>query len=95
MNMDLKTQRETLQELGSTDGKIASIKITIRNLKKEIENLENFRNELLHGCQHIDDEGNPSLGGGYTSTWCTICGKIMTESEITDLEQLTEETNNI
>jgi len=86
--MEIEKQKEFLEVLGAIDGQLSAINVTIENLEKEKERLKSDRLDTLPKCQHIDEEGQPALSGGTLYVWCQICGKLIDEHELKELEKL-------
>jgi len=91
MEINIQKQKEFLSDLGSTDGKLNATQVTIDLLFEEQGALLDHRKELLLNCQHIDEDGIPALSGGSMFVWCQICGKLLSDEEVKELENQTKE----
>jgi len=91
MKIDIEKQREFLGVLGAIDGQTGAINITIENLNKELDKLENDKKDALVQCQHIDEDGRAAIAGGALLVWCQICGTLLTEEEVNNLEKFEKE----
>jgi len=91
MEINIEKQQEFLANLGSMDGKLNALGVTINCLYDEQEALEKQRKDSLVDCQHVDDEGNLALSGGSMFVWCQICGKLLSEAEVEVLESFEKE----
>ena len=87
MEIDIEKQREFLSVLGAIDGQTSAINITIENLNKELDKLESDKKDALVQCQHVDEDGQAAIAGGALLVWCQICGVLLTEEEVNNLEQ--------
>jgi hypothetical protein len=88
MEINIEKQKNLLEVLGAIDGQLSAINITQENLLLETEKLASDKKIALAACQHIDEEGNPALAGGVLYTWCQICGTLLTEEDLNELEKL-------
>lgn len=86
MKIDIEKQKEFLSVLGAIDGQTSAINVTIENLNKELTRLELDKKDALVKCQHIDEDGQPAISGGALLVWCQICGTLLTEEEVNNLE---------
>jgi len=86
MEINLEKQREFLSNLGSMDGRLNAISVTIDALYDEQEAIQKNRKDSLVNCQHIDDEGNVALSGNSMFIYCQICGRLLSEAEVELLE---------
>ena len=85
--MNLENQKKMIESLGSIDGQLRMLDTVIENLQNEQDLLLNQRHDLLLDCEHVDEEGNLVLAGGGFTTWCQICGNLLDEDEIAELEK--------
>lgn len=87
MENNLVKQRKLLEILGSIDAQLSIVEITKENLEKEVERLKKDKRETLVNCQHVDEDGQLVIAGGALLAWCQICGTLLTDGEIKELEE--------
>ena len=87
IQLDIEKQRGLLEVLGAIDGQLSAIGLTVENLEKEATKLKENKISTLNECQHIDEEGNLAIAGGNLYAWCQICGKLLSDDEIKELEE--------
>jgi hypothetical protein len=87
MGIDVEKQKALLEILGAIDGQLSTIEITKTNLDLEVEKLKQDKKDALQNCQHIDDDSNLAIAGGCLLAWCQICGKLLNDNEIKELEE--------
>jgi len=85
--MNIENQKKLIESLGAIDGQLRTIDTVVENLDKERDILLHQRRDLLLDCEHIDEEGNIVLTGGGFITWCQICGTLLDDIEIEELEK--------
>ena len=88
MEIDIEQQKNLLEVLGAIDGQLSTIEILKENLEKEVNTLKSDKRIALEKCQHVDDEESPAIAGGQLYVWCQICGQVLTEEELLELEKL-------
>lgn len=91
MEIDIEQQKNLLETLGAIDAQLSTIKIVKSNLDLERDALKADKLSNLYKCQHVDEDGTPALSGGLLYTWCQICGVILEEEIIEELEKLSKE----
>ena len=86
MEIDIEKQKNLLVTLGAIDGQLSGVEVAIENLNKETGMLEADKKRALTECQHVDEEGTPAIAGGTLYAWCQICGKLLSDADIKELE---------
>jgi Ca2+-binding EF-hand superfamily protein len=89
MKIDIEKQRTLLETLGGIEGQLSTIEILKKNLDKEKEKLNSDKEEILKSCQHTDEDGKMSISGGNLYAWCQVCGKLLSDEEIAEIENNT------
>lgn len=89
MKIYIDKQRNLLETLGAIEGQLSTIEILKNNLDKEKEKLNSDKEEIIKSCQHVDEDGKMAIAGGTLYTWCQICGKLLSDEEIADIENNT------
>lgn len=85
--MNIDNQKKLITSLGAIDGQLRTIDTVIENLDKERDILLHRRRDILLDCEHVDEEGTLVLAGGGLTTWCQICGTLLTDEEVDELEK--------
>ena len=86
MEINIEKQKALLEILGAIDGQLSTIEITKVNLELEVAKLKADKIDALQNCQHVDQVGQVAIAGGSLLAWCQICGTLLSDDEIDELE---------